>query len=314
MILLKRLPLELLLKVSSYLSFDDVWYLATVSRHGRSIAHQIIWHKYNIDLTRPRLNAFNHLVHSAIAYLLRYGYVHDHIHQATLQSVANRLAVEIYDRTPLQNWEPCLDFYLDKTLGLILDHVMVPVGYCSKRMGQLLTQFLSTLYPTLTALFETGPASSIHHRLLVNHLNRHLDSLTILYHHQAQHQLLSSRCPKLTSSARILNQSVRRNVRRLVHFAGTLVQTDLLTPSDLALMAHHHIVEFFTKQRLHTLKADRALHEKHRLYREEIDFQITILLDLVRAILYRQSKKQDSEKELRLFSNLLTDIITKVYQ
>ncbi|KAG2223723.1 hypothetical protein INT45_003447 [Circinella minor] len=119
------LPLESLLKIASYLSFSDLWYFGTSSRSCQKLAHQLVWHKYHIDLARQRINSFNHLIHASIAYVCRHGYDDQHdINHTAIQSVANRLAVEIYDRTPQLNWAPCLDFLLDKALGIMLDHVL----------------------------------------------------------------------------------------------------------------------------------------------------------------------------------------------
>ncbi|KAI8081431.1 uncharacterized protein BX664DRAFT_361597 [Halteromyces radiatus] len=384
-LVLSSLPLEVLLKIADYLHFADLWYLATASRSCRKLAHHIIWHKYGIDLYKPRLNAFNHLVHAAVAYVCRHGHLSssssstsstlsssssvsslpspspspplsssksplfpssssssstDFTNHLVLQSVANRLAVEIYDRSPLRDWEPCLDFLVDKTLGILLDHVLLDTcldtipdinisgttditlltsaipqikqcPYSPTRMGKLITDFLTTLYPTLMALFDDH-AASIHHRLLINHLNRHLDALTHRYHYHHKRRL---DC-KHKKAWHLMNRSVRHSVLVLVRFIGTLVQTDLLTANDLRVLTHQRIVALFLVQQCHQqdensnkLRSMMASLSR-RGWMDEIQFQMTILLDLVRAIIGRQSARWDADLELDIFASMLKNAVT----
>ncbi|KAI8330432.1 hypothetical protein BC941DRAFT_440474 [Chlamydoabsidia padenii] len=360
-ILLSTLPLEILLKIADHMHFADLWYLATASRTCRKLAHHIIWHKYGIDLYKPRLEAFSHLVHSAVAYVCRHGHVSptvsvpsqqtlkstdsksppkDITNHQVLQSVANRLAVEIYDRSPLQDWEPCLDFLVDKTLGILLDHVLLDTcldtipdietprttnlslltkdtiphikacPYSPTRMGKLITDFLTILYPTLTALFDDH-AASIHHRLLINHLNRHLDALTHRYHYHHKRRL---DC-KHKKAWLLMNRSVRHSVLVLVRFMGTLAQTDLLTANDLRVLTHQRIVAFFLVQQCHQqddnsnkLRSMMASLSQ-RGWMDEIEFQMTILLDLVRAMIGRQSIRWDAHTELDLFASMFRNAV-----
>ncbi|KAI9300104.1 hypothetical protein BJ944DRAFT_273509, partial [Cunninghamella echinulata] len=360
---LSSLPLEILLKIANYVHFSDLWYLSTASQSCRKLAHHIIWHKYGIDLYKPRLNAFSHLVHSAVAYVCRYGIVHEEgtTNHLVLQSVANRLAVEIYDRSPLQNWEPCLDFLVDKTLGILLDHVLFDTchdkipeintsgtislsttatntnttlhqiqrcPYSPTRMGKLITDFLTTLYPTLTALFDDH-AASIHHRLLINHLNRHLDTLTHRYHYHHKRRL---EC-KHMKSWKLINRSVRHSVRVLVRFMGTLVQTDLLSANDLRILTHQRIVALFLVQQYHLHQKQQQQHSKEkeldkdqkgnvstitsimaslseRGWQDEIEFQMTILLDLVRAVIDRHFVRSDAGMELNMFTSMLKNTVS----
>ncbi|KAI9254716.1 hypothetical protein EDC94DRAFT_618210 [Helicostylum pulchrum] len=375
---LLELPLELLLKISEYLTFADLWYLATGSHHCRAVAYQIIWHRYRIDLSRPQLNAFNHIVHAALAYISRHGYNKNNvIDQTIIQSVSNRLAVEIYDRSPLKNWEPCLDFFLDKTLGIILDHVFLdplldtvqkhttftdliiknrkttsvildqPVitnlsnnnqqhslitEFYPTKVGRLMTSFLTTLYPTMIALFETEPTTEIHHRLLLNHINRHLDNLSSRYHNHHRRRLVlnaSPRSARVTALAAVQqhNLFLRLNFRILIRLIGTLVQTDLLSPNDLEIITRQRIQFFFLtfQQVAHTneqvqgdpIKSDTSSvkpiiqqqqqqqvsfydslknksHYCWQMWLEEIEFQMEIFLDLTRAVLLLQQDQIES--------------------
>ncbi|CAO3636418.1 unnamed protein product [Cunninghamella echinulata] len=305
------------------------------------------------------------LFNSAVAYVCRYGIIHgeETTNHLVLQSVANRLAVEIYDRSPLQNWEPCLDFLVDKTLGILLDHVLFDTchdkipeintsgtislstsatntkttlhqiqrcPYSPTRMGKLITDFLTTLYPTLTALFDDH-AASIHHRLLINHLNRHLDTLTHRYHYHHKRRL---EC-KHMKSWKLINRSVRHSVRVLVRFMGTLVQTDLLSANDLRILTHQRIVALFLVQQYHLHQKqqqhDNSNKEKvldkdqkenastitsimaslsERGWQDEIEFQMTILLDLVRAVIDRHFVRSDAGMEVNMFTSMLKNTVS----
>lgn len=377
------LPLELLLRISEYLSFADLWYLGTCSRPCQKMAQELIWHKYNIDLEQQRSNSsFNHLIHSGIAFICRHCCEDDDDeinYRCILQSVANRLAVEIYDRTPQQNWAPCLDFFLDKTLGIVLDHVfmdttMEPLpnpddsddistmlssttsssssskkcNYVTTRKGRLLTDLLVTLYPTLTVVFDADPAASILHRLLLAHVGRRLDRLARVYHQQHRRQLQRHNYNNNQQSAKLLKQptlALRQGFRILVQFIGTLAQTDLMTPRDLHTLTRQRIITFFLSstepptETLDTLQrssssssnsnssgsdnnADKTTtttttttlsaweYYKWRLWIEEVEFQLTIFLDLLRAIVCRQYTRSDCSNELCSFATLLNDTVS----
>ncbi|KAG2211988.1 hypothetical protein INT46_001485 [Mucor plumbeus] len=365
---LLHLPLELLLKIAEYLSFADLWYLATSSKHCKALAHQIIWHRYHIDLSRPQLNQFNHIVHAALAYISRYGYIQNTntIDHTIIQSVSNRLAVEIYDRSPLKNWEPCLDFFLDKTLGIILDHVFLDplldilpkhtsyadLSYTTEyhrhllmtefyptRFGRLMTNFLTTLYPTMMALFEADPTTEIHHRLLLNHINRHLDNMSSRYHNHHKRRLLliaSPRSSRTTALAAVQqhNQFLRLNFRILIRFIGTLVQTDLLSANDLNIITRQRIQFFFLTTSSNNNENEEPMKKrvkytapnKHKItfyeslknnttnycwqmWLEEIEFQMEIFLDLTRAVLLLEQSSH-SRTDLNIVSSMLDDTVS----
>lgn len=374
---LLNLPLEIFLKISANLCFSDLWYLATTSRRCRALAHQIIWHKYHIDLTRPHLNAFNHFLHSALAFVERHGYTNDSIDHTVLQSVSNRLAVEFYDRSPLKNWEPCLDFFLDKTLGITLDHVLLDANLdtvprlalidfqalCSMdknivasinhdsehyptRKGQLMCTFITTLYPTLAALFDTEKTIEIHHRLLLTHINRHLDTLTNRYHTHYKRRIMIDSSPKSNRASALIaaqthNQYIRRKFRILIRFIGTLVQTDLLTSTDVDTITSQRIQPFFSsygectespnKIYAVSLPPSPPLHPlphmptepvqriskplkyyNWSMWLEEVEFQMSILVDLMRAVLSRQSPQWGPSKELHMVATMLNDTVSNL--
>jgi hypothetical protein len=118
------------------------------------------------------------------------------------------------------------------------------------RMGKLLTSFLTTLYPIMIALFEIEPTTEIHHRLLINHINRHLDNLSSRYHnHHRRRQLLnaSPRPTRFTALTAVMqhHQYLKLNFCILTRFIGTLVQTDLLSINDLNMFIRERIQFFF---------------------------------------------------------------------
>ena len=121
------LPFELVLKISEYLGFSDIWYLGHCSRQSRLLSYQILKQQYDIDLIQPRIvDPFGKLIHAAVAYMERHGIDENKaIKTSVLQSVANHMAIAIYDRTPYKTGRAIsFDFLLDKTLGILLDHYM----------------------------------------------------------------------------------------------------------------------------------------------------------------------------------------------
>ncbi|CAO3667733.1 unnamed protein product [Rhizopus stolonifer] len=330
---LVHLPFDLLLHVSEYLTFSNLWYLSSSSQQCRKLGHQLILHKYHIDLSKPHLNRFDYLIYSALAYIGEHGYHGNQIDTTIIQSASNRLAVEIYDRSPLKNWEQCLDYLLDKALGIIVDHVfldlrldVIPKQNTSKefqatKMGGLISSFLNTLYPTLIALFETEPTSKIHHRLLLNHINRHFYNVSTNYH-QLYHRRLyihSSSNIKKTAivAANQYNSLLRLNFRILVRFIGTLVQTDLLSVIDLETLTRQQIQHFVlneeriepqTKRR--RVKTNTQIGTGHQQL-EEIEFQMEIFSDLTRAVLLLQ-QQTPSNNGLNTVSNMLHDTVSNL--
>ncbi|CAO3701449.1 hypothetical protein G6F70_002806 [Rhizopus microsporus] len=309
---LLELPLDLILNISKYLSFSDLWYLSTSSQHCKKLGHRIIWHKYHIDLSKPQLNGFSHLIYGALAYLTQH--CHPTIDSSIVQSVSNRLAVEIYDRSPLKNWEPSLDFLLDKTLGIVVDHVFLDaeldiIPYTKEfqptKMGQLISLFLNTLYPTLTALFDdTEITSKIHHRILMNHIKRHLHTTSTRYHQFIRKKFLSI-SPTLVFS-------LRTHFRILVRFIGTLVQTDLLSVQDLDTLIRQQIHYFSYHKDDHKhkrvkLNGNNNNNDQQLLQLEEIEFQMEIFLDLTRAVFLLQ---QHTTNDLKTVSNMLQSTVS----
>ncbi|KAI9322699.1 hypothetical protein BX666DRAFT_649473 [Dichotomocladium elegans] len=357
------LPLELLLRISSYVSFSDLWYFGTCSRACQKVAQQLVHHKYHIDLLRQqRINSFNHIIHSAVAFLCRHGYEDksQRVNHIAIQSVANRLAVEIYDRTPQSNWAPCFDFFLDKMLGILLDHVLYDSSldeplpsmddlpslcktknYTSTKMSHLMSNLLVTLYPTLTALFDTDPASTIHHRLLLTHISRHIDSLTRRYHQQhrrwMQQQLSKPNAITETRNSPPNTSTVKQGFRVLVQFIGTLAQTELMTAADLSILTQQRIVYFFQSQPATpspnsdeedvegdaqvahsdgssstTITTSKGYFDERQYLIEETEFQIIVLFDLLRAAVCRQYTRWDSGKELHLLASLFNETVGSI--
>ncbi|KAI8080970.1 hypothetical protein BDF21DRAFT_418153 [Thamnidium elegans] len=275
---LSQLPFELILKISRYLEFSDIWYLSTCSHPLRILSYNILKQHYNIDLIRPRIiNPLNNLVHAAVAYLGRHGIENKTIQPHVLQSVANHMAMAIYDRLPsATDRVVSLDFLLDKTLSVLLDHCLsdptlppdsnncniatgnpttpeyVPLDsttkdehidiFGSKQTGVLMIDFLVALNQNISVLFDTELADELHHRLLIDHLHRLLDSIKCKYH--AYHINLSS------YSQNIPNINIRQtshwdDLKSFTKVICALVQTNLVTAKDVEEIASYHINQFF---------------------------------------------------------------------
>jgi hypothetical protein len=153
--------------------------------------------------------------------------------------------------------------------------------FCPTRMGRLMTSFLTTLYPTMIALFETEPTTEIHHRLLLNHINRHIDTMASRYHNHHQRRLLligSPRSARASAVAAVQQQSqlLRLNFRILIRLIGTLVQTDLLSANDLDIMTRQRIKFFFlTSNTTTTSKSDNETDDDdhHRPLKKKVKYQ-----------------------------------------
>lgn len=277
-----RLPFELVLKIAEYVEFSDVWYLSTCSRSCRLLAYQILKQQYNIDLIQPRIiNPFGHLVHAAVAFLGRHGIQDQTIQPTVLQSVANHMAIAIFDRIPNKKERSVsLDFLLDKTLGLLLDHFAhdptlklrldlkenIKCGenleniittmqqqqptcnklvdiYAIKLTGVLMVDFLATLAQTVSSLFDTEEANEIHHRLLIFHLHRILDLIKRKYH--TYHTNLSAYSHDAPMIGLKKSQTDIEEFELFIQFLCALIQTDLFTLNDLEDLTYHHITSFF---------------------------------------------------------------------
>lgn len=365
-----RLPFELVLKITEYLEFSDIWYLGTCSRQCRILSYQILKQHYSIDLIQPRIiNPFGHLIHAAVAYLGRYGFQSQVIQPTVLQSVANHMAIAIFDRIPNRTERAIsLDFLLDKTLGLLLDHFLHDLTlelsqiskendeygenldeiitsmqqqqpefiksvdiYAIKSTGVLMVDFLATLYQTISVLFDTESASDIHHRLLIFHLHRILDGIKHKYH--IYHTNLSS----YSHNAPMINLNNTHNCSHdfqlFIRFLCALIQTDLLTSKDVEEFTFHHINSFFMtrpsdvsfttlggfKIILRNSNANLAIintatknkrpafYYQWKLWLQETQFRLSMLLDLIRATVH---KNAPSPPEFKYFTALLQDSVS----
>ncbi|KAI9261745.1 hypothetical protein BY458DRAFT_515791 [Sporodiniella umbellata] len=328
------MPFDLLLKVSEHLSFSDLWYMSSCSQHCRKLGNQLILHKYHIDLSRAELNSYCYLIYGALAYASQHGYRENKTDLTVLQSVANRLAVEIFDRSSLSNWEACLDFLLDETLRIVVDHVFLDTRLDiisngtsekkpqSQKMRKLAAEFINALYTTLTALFETEATSQIHHRLLLNHINRHLCHISAKYHQHYYRRLYTDSSSSAKNSVilafRQHNLLLRSNFRILVRFIGSLVQSELLSIIDLDILTRQRIQFFFLRNEIQDRypkkkkqKTDSLTYADYQLQLEENDFKMEIFLDLTRAALLLQ-QHMPPNNGLNSFSNMLHDTVSNL--
>ncbi|GAA5806742.1 hypothetical protein MFLAVUS_000090 [Mucor flavus] len=271
---LSQLPFELILKICQYLEFSDIWYLGTCSHPLRIHAYNVLKQHYNIDLIQPRIiNPLNNLVHAAVAYLGRHGIEHNSIQPHVLQSVANHITMEIYDRLPnATDRVVTLDFVLNNTLSVLLDHCLfyttlppdnnyntgttgipsttttttTPVSldsttqdqHTEKQTGVLMVDFMVALYQTVSVLFDTERADELHHRLLIGHLHRLFDSIKKKYHALSPY---SRNTPQLN----IKRTSHSNDLKSFTKVICALLKTDLVSAKDVEVIALDHINQFF---------------------------------------------------------------------
>jgi hypothetical protein len=313
-----ELPVELILRIAEYLEFSDIWYLGTCSRSTRLLAYRLLNTKYQIDLIRPRIiSPFNQLLHGAVAFLGRHGYSCENarvvIEPVVLQSVANHMVIAMHDRIPTKIGRSfSLDFILDKTLGLLIDHSLhdptLRIGFSGttnidpkfmedlqkqqqdgagtsdlystiEPTGILLVDYLATLYPTLTALFDTESTDEIHHRLLIGHINRHFDHLRIEYHNNK-------------------NDLAEIKFCLFIRFICALIKTNLVTPSDIKNLVQDRISAFFMTQPSDVILSDGSLiflkNIEWKLWLNEIQLRLKVLIELMKALI-RQHYGDPSE-------------------
>ncbi|CAO3645476.1 unnamed protein product [Mucor hiemalis] len=337
-----HLPFELVLKISEYLSFSDVWYLGTCSRQSRILSYQILKQQYDIDLIQPRvINPFGHLIHAAVAYIGRYGVNNDgSIEASVLQSVANHMAIAIYDRIPSKtDCKEQVDY--DESLNQIMSTIdkssptetvseQVDI-YAIESTGVLMVDFLSTLYQTISALFDTEFANDIHHRLLLSHLYRMLDGIKHKYH--IYHANLSSFSE--SASTVTANNNYTKSFRIYIKFLCVLIQTELVTAKDIEEFTCQYINKFFmtqpsdvsfstqggfkivmrnTNQNLaivNTVSKNKrpAFYYQWKLWLQETQFRLSVLLDLMRALVHKNATSSPPI-EFKQFSILLKDAVS----
>lgn len=271
-----ELPFELILKISQHLTFSDLWYLGICSHNYRTLSYQLIHQQYAIDLIQPRvINPLNNLIHAAVAYLGHYGYKNNKVQLYIIQSVANQLVLEIDDRLPTSNdREASLDFLLDKTLSVLLDHCLhdptlpssthspdqihgsLPIHIRTDRheeeeevsstgisfVGVVMVDFLVIFYEILMYLFSSDRAFEIYHRLLINHLHRILDTIKHNYH--TYHITLSSYSQN-TPELNIQQTKHCQEFKQFINLLCLLIETNLVTNEDIEAIVVHRINSFF---------------------------------------------------------------------
>lgn len=278
---ISELPLELQLQVASYLDFADLWYLSTCSRTCRSLAHQVILHKYHINI--KGMHTFDRSIHAAMAHVER--------HDTATRDVAHQLAVKIHDWVPLIQCRSSLDILIYKTLGIILDHVLYDntnIDDTSNAVGQLVVNCLSALHSNLMTLFDNTTAD-VFHRLLLAHIIRHLDNFI--------------KSPISTCTQR------RRSFRVFIRFIGMLAQTKLLTIADLHSLAQQRIA-YLQKPPTLILCDNKTNVSAREQWIEEAELRTIVLFDLLRAVISRQQLHWDSGKDMRNFATLVNQTVS----
>jgi hypothetical protein len=340
-----ELPFELILKISEYLEFSDIWYLGTCSRQSRVLSYQILKSQYQIDLIRPRIiNPFGDLIHAAVAYLGRYGLTDSVIENPVLQSVVNHMAVAISDRIPTSETERAhsLEFLLDMTLGILLDHCLfdptlrklmqsnitkdgqdinvasqkfdqlissisdtLADNFTIRSTGVLLVDYLSTLHETLSILFDEESFVEIHHQLLKKHLQRLLNSIRNRY--QAYHTNYSS-----FAKATKIKTEPSKDFKLFTLFLCSLAKTDLLSSKDIDGFTQSNINSFFmTRPSDVSFSVDSGFKILLRNHNQNLAIINTVTHEK-RPAYYYQWKLWLEETQLRL--NVLLDLLRSLIQ
>lgn len=345
---LLNLPFEIVLQISQHLEFSDIWYLGTCSKPSRKLSYQLLKSQYQIDLIKPRIiNPFGQSIHAAVAYLTRHGKTQGEQQQHIIQSVANHLAIGIYDRMPSESGRAfSLDFLLNKSLAVLLEHCLFDstlhalmnspqeTNIPSQKFDQiistiraqhqqlqrqpqsstgvLLVDFLATLHETLAAILEEDLVSRIHHRLLINHLQRQLRVIRSRYqrHHSDQSSYSENQEP-------CKNSKPNEDFKLYIKFVCSLAQTDLISSKDLDDLAHLHINHFFLTRPsdvsfssesgfkiyirnhneylsiINTVTHNKrpAYHYQWRLWLDETQLRLAVLLDLLRAMIQKNCSR-----------------------
>ncbi|KAI8643353.1 hypothetical protein BD408DRAFT_442729 [Parasitella parasitica] len=351
------LPFELILQISQNLEFADIWYLGTCSHASRKLSYQLLQSQYQIDLIKPRIiNPFGQSVHAAVAYLTRHGNAGYIQQQRIIQSVANHLAIGIYDRMPSKSGRAfSLDFLLNKSLAILLEHCLFDSTLHSQinhshetdapsqkfdqiistirtqqqqqqqqpwpaqsYTGVILVDFLATLQETLAVILEEEDmVLRIFHRLLTSHLQQQLRVIRsrYQYHHADQSSYSERREPSK-------NIKPSKEFKLHIKLVCSLAQTSLISCRDLDNLAYHQMNYFFLTRPsdvsfsteagfkiyirnqneylsiINTVTHNKrpAYHYQWRLWLEETQLRLSMLLDLLRAILqknYSQGEPPD---------------------
>ncbi|KAL9547447.1 hypothetical protein MBANPS3_006164 [Mucor bainieri] len=351
---LLSLPYELVLHISQHLAFADIWYLGTCSHASRTLSFQLLQSLYQIDLIKPRIiNPFGQSIHAAVAYLTRHGSTDDaEQQQHIIQSVANHLAIGIYDRMPSKSGRAfSLDFLLNKSLAILLEHCLfdstlhatmnsqeahVPSQQFDQIIasiraqqqqeqsleqqqqqryttGVLMVDFLVALHDTLVAILEEEDmVNNIYHHLLITHLQQQLRAIQSRYqsHHSDQSAYANQHAP-------------RKDAPPSQDFKLYIKLTSLLVSSDVDALAYYHINHFFLtrpsdvsfsrdaglriyiRQRnahlaiINTVTHDKrpAYHYQWRLWLEETQVRLGVLLDLLRAMIQKNYCSSSSSSQ-----------------
>ncbi|CEP07532.1 hypothetical protein [Parasitella parasitica] len=348
------LPFELVLKISQHLDFSDIWYLGTCSHSSRKLSYQLLQSQYQIDLIKPRIiNPFGQSIHAAVAYLTRHGKTESEQQQYIIQSVANHLAIGIYDRMPSRSGRAfSLDFLLNKSLAILLEHCLFDSTLYSQisnsygtdapsqkfdhiissirtqqlqaqqqllptqnYTGVILVDFLATLEETLAVILEEEDmVHRIYHRLLTSHLQQQLRVIRSRYqsHHTDQSSYSEMREPSK-------NSKPSKEFRLYIKLVCSLAQTSLISCKDLENLAYHQMNYFFLTRPsdvsfsteagfkifirhhneylsiINTVTHNKrpAYHYQWKLWLEETQLRLGMLLDLLRAMIQKNYSQGD---------------------
>ncbi|GAN09989.1 hypothetical protein MAM1_0310c09522 [Mucor ambiguus] len=364
---LLSLPYELVLHIGRHLEFTDIWHLGTCSHASRTLSFQLLRSLFQIDLIKPRIiNPLGQSIHAAVAYLMRHGNTDSTDQQQhTVQSVANHLAIGIYDRTPtISNRSYVLNFLLNTSMAILLEHCLFDSTLHAfmksqethilsqqfdqiissiraqheqpfeqqRYTGVLMVDFLAALHDTLVAISEDeDDVSSMYHFSLLHNLKGQLRNIRSRYqnHHSDQSSYSNQEAPRKDSP---FSQDIKLHIKLIC----CLAQTSLISSYDLDSLACYSIHQFFLTRpsdvsfsrdsglkiciRQHnehlsiintvTLDKRPAYHYQWRLWLEETQLRLGLLLDVMRAMIQKNCSQGGTAPDFAQINGMLQDTVS----
>ncbi|KAI8359886.1 hypothetical protein EDC96DRAFT_513535 [Choanephora cucurbitarum] len=271
---LEHLPFELLSEVSNYLLFSDIWCLGTCSRKSRALAFRLLKSKYQIDFHHAH-NPFSYIMYGAIAYMDRYGHENGKVRLYVLQSVANHLAMVIYDRLPeAASSRPfSYHFLLNETIRILIHNALYdptlhslenpkdrgikdPKNY-SHQIYQLSAELQQKLRQNSQDPYEAQSTGV----LSIDFLNILYITLVNLFDERTPelfHQFLMLHLRRLFHTSKqkyqqyhstlpqpICMDTATKDFQLFFRFLCVLIQTDLCTAEDIDDFTFTHLGPFF---------------------------------------------------------------------
>ncbi|KAK4513821.1 uncharacterized protein ATC70_005827 [Mucor velutinosus] len=198
--------------------------------------------------------------------------------------------------------------------------------------GVLMVDFLAGLHDTLVAVLEEEDMlSNIYHHLLTSHLQKQLRAIQSRYqsHHSDQSSYSNQQAPRKDS---LPSQEFKLYIKLIC----CLAQTNLISSNDIDSLTYHYINHFFLTRpsdvsfsrdsglkiyiRQHnehlsiintvTLNKRPAYHYQWRLWLEETQLRLSVLLDLLRAMIQKNCSQGGAAPDFVHITAMLQDTVS----